>query len=100
MLDRIAGRLDHIPRSQVAEVVEALLYEQWLVEVRKNPRIMTLARMKVGDRVDWWHTDARGYMQSADKRRARAVMGEPDADWRLYTDPRLPKGMYRAQRIA
>lgn len=100
VVDRVKAQLDHIPRTQIDEIVAALSQELWLRELYKNPRIMALAHMKVGQRINWWHADARGYMQSADKQRARAVMDEPQANWRLHRSDGMPRGLYRVERIA
>lgn len=76
-------RVQHVPASQAREVVSAYLEGLTLIELMKNPRLVMLTEMTVGESRMWKPRQKfdRHYMQSSDKYRARKIMNEPDADW-------------------
>lgn len=78
-----------IPAAHVRRVVERYCHEQWLGEVAKNPRIMLLASLTPGGKGTPWpyvYTNRHGrqYLQSADRYRAQALLGDPEAKWQIY----------------
>lgn len=93
--DRVVERFhEMIPASLIHKVVDRYVHEQWLMEVVKNPRIMTLVNLQPGGRgVPWKYNTSfskrRGktsgpYLQSMDRYRAQQVLEDTNAAWKLY----------------
>lgn len=103
-LERTVTALDYMPASQVRQIVEHYTREQWLTELRKNPRVLLLTQLAVGGRGVPWTWGVKGrtppcpspggrrtpklYVQSVDRSRAQALLGDPDAKWEIYNPPR------------
>lgn len=99
----MAAFSDMVPASIVGKIVDRYVYEQWLGEVRKNPRIRALADLPVGGRgVFWPWGSKRGtglYLQSADRYRAQAVLDNPKAKWEIYFPTRPGIGVPYVRRV-
>jgi hypothetical protein len=95
--------LDFMMPSQVRQVVERYIYEQWRTEIAKNPHVKALAALKVGGpSIPWDRTaDLRqgrySYLQSHDRYRAQALLDDPDARWVVYRDGR--NDFWRVRRV-
>lgn len=81
------AEFDYIGRRAVAQIVDHYAHELRLQRLRENPRVMRLASLPVGRAVFWEygsHTK-RGYryLQSVDRDRAREVLKDPHARWKL-----------------
>lgn len=91
---------EYIGRRAVAQIVDYYAHELRLQRLRENPRIMALARMPVGGSKFWAHTTnqkrGRHYLQTPDVDRAREVLRDPNARWRL----REVDGMRVVTRVA
>lgn len=90
----VVAHFDYLPASQVEQIVERYATELRLAKLRENPRVMRLARMAVGKSVFWDYPAmsraGRCYLQSADIYRAREVLEQPKAAWRLANRDGMP----------
>lgn len=93
-LQAVVAHFDYLPASLVVQVVERYATEVRLAKLRENPRVMRLARMAVGKSVFWDYPvmsrAGRCYLQSADIYRAREVLENPKATWRIKHRDGMP----------
>lgn len=102
-VDRVVQHFDYVPASQVRQIIERYVYEMWVTQIARNPYIQELVKLKVGGpSIPWDRTiDQRNgrssYLQSADRYRAQALLGDDNARWEVYRD--LRNGYNRVRRV-
>lgn len=84
-----AGLHKELPASVVRRVVEGYVREQRRAALAKNPKLALMAGLKVGERAPWPYralcpkNRPNIYMQGPETERARDLLGNFRARWRL-----------------
>lgn len=82
-----------LPPSVVKWVIRAYLDDLERQELANNHWVGKLAQMKIGQTI-FWRPSAR-YLQTADKDRARRLMGDQEAAWSSF----YRQGMLVVKRV-
>lgn len=78
------------PKSLMRVAIQAYLDGLQAARLQNNHRIAKLASMAVGDRIyghPLGHQGRRTYLQTKDIERARVLMNNPKAQWRVTFTP-------------